>query len=300
MVFYVVKIVFYSCDLINVCIFENIKIIVMIKKLLFAGALALAFNSMNAQVQVWKDDFNDEDVSDWTLYDDDGDGIQFGDIFQIQNNTTGQSVTPISLISRSWQQVPLTPDNWAVSPAIDISKAQGTLTLSWITQVAAQSWDQEKYAVYVSTSPDQTSLLASNVQVIETLGQGTNAGTPVNHTLDLTSFIGQPQIYVAFRHYDCTDQDFLSIDDVTVSATSLLAVSDVNKKAFSVYPNPTSDYLTFNQKVNSVQVYDIAGKLVASPAVVDSKIDVKSLQNGTYVLKVNTEAGSTSHKFIKK
>ena len=33
----------------------------MIKKLLFAGALALAFNSMNAQVQVWKDDFNDQD-----------------------------------------------------------------------------------------------------------------------------------------------------------------------------------------------------------------------------------------------
>lgn len=272
----------------------------MIKKLLFAGALALAFNSMNAQVQIWKDDFNDEDVSDWTMYDEDGDGFYWGEIFQIQNNTTGLPVTPVSLISRSWQQVPLTPDNWAVSPAIDISKAQGSLTLSWITQVAAAAWDLEKYAVYVSTSPDQASLLASPVKVTQTLGQGTNAGTPVNHTLDLSSFIGQQQIYVAFRHFECTDQDFISVDDVTVTASSLMAVSDVNKKAFSVYPNPTSDYLTFNQKVNAAQVYDMAGKLVASPAVVDSKIDVKSLQNGTYVLKVNTEAGSTSHKFIKK
>jgi len=275
----------------------------MIKKLLFAGALALAFNSMNAQVQVWKDDFNDEDVSDWMLYDDDGDEIQFGDIFQIMNNTTQQPVTPVSLISRSWQQVALTPDNWAVSSAIDISKAQGTLTLSWITQVAAAAWDLEKYAVYVSTSPDQASLLASPVKVVETLGQGTNAGTPVNHTLDLTSFIGQPQIYVAFRHYDCTDQDFLSIDDVTVKATSLLAVSDVSKKAVSIYPNPTTEalILNVNSKINSADIYDLSGKLVRNVTVsADNKVNVQDLKNGTYVLKVNTEAGSTSHKFIKK
>lgn len=275
----------------------------MIKKLLFAGALALAFNSMNAQVEVWKDDFNDEDVSDWMLYDDDGDGIQFGDIFQIMNNTTQQPVTPVSLISRSWQQVALTPDNWAVSSAIDISKAQGTLTLSWITQVAAAAWDLEKYAVYVATSPDQAALLASPVKVTETLGQGTNAGTPVNHTLDLTSFIGQPQIYVAFRHFDCTDQDFLSIDDVTVKATSLLAVSDVTKNAVSIYPNPTTEALTVNvnSKINSADIYDLSGKLVRNATVsAENKVNVQDLKNGTYVLKVNTAAGSTAHKFIKK
>jgi len=273
----------------------------MIKKLLFAGALALAFNSMNAQVQVWKDDFNDQDISDWTLYDEDDDGNMWGDIFQV-TATGGAPVTPVSLISRSWQVSPLTPDNWAISPAIDISKAQGALTLSWITQVAAAAWDEEKYSVYVSTSPDMPALLASPVKVTETLGQGTNAGTPVNHTLDLTAFIGQPQIYVAFRHYDSTDQDFISVDDVTVRATSLLAVSDVNKKAVSIYPNPATEVLNLNvdSKINSADIYDLAGKLVRSAAVADNKVNVKDLQNGTYVLKVNTEAGSTSHKFIKK
>lgn len=273
----------------------------MIKKLLFAGALALAFNTVNAQVDVWKADFNDEDISTWTLYDDDGDGSMFGDVFQIQDEEENP-VTPVSLISRSWAGIPLTPDNWAVSPAIDISKAQGTLTLSWITQVAAASWDQEKYTVFVSTSPDQAALLASPVKLTQTLGQGTNAGTPVNHTLDLTSFIGQPQIYVAFRHFDCTDQDFLSIDDVTVKATSLLAVSDVNKKSVSIYPNPTTEVLNVNvnSKINSADIYDFSGKLVRNVSVSDNKVNVKDLKNGTYVLKVNTEAGSTSHKFIKK
>lgn len=274
----------------------------MIKKLLFAGALALAFNTASAQVQVWKADFNDEDISTWTLYDDDGDGFMWGDIFQVQDDEENP-VTPVSLISRSWQGAPLTPDNWAVSPAIDISAAQGTLTLSWITQVAAASWDLEKYSVFVSTSPDQAALLASPVKLTQTLGQGTNAGTPVNHTLDLTSFIGQPQIYVAFRHFDCTDQDFLSVDDVTVSATSLLAVSDVKKNAVSIYPNPTTEVLNLNvsAKVNSADIYDLSGKLVRNVSVSsDNKVNVKDLRNGTYVLKVNTEAGSTAHKFIKK
>lgn len=274
----------------------------MIKKLLFAGALALAFNTVNAQVQVWKADFNDEDVSAWTLYDDDGDGLMWGDIFQIQD-AEQNPVTPVSLISRSWQQVPLTPDNWAVSPAIDISAAQGTLTLSWITQVAAQSWDLEKYAVYVSTSPDQAALLASPVKITQTLGQGTNAGTPVNHTLDLSSFVGQPQIYVAFRHFDCTDQDFISVDDVTVTASSLMAVSDVSKKSVSIYPNPTTEALTVNvnSKINSADIYDLSGKLVRNATVsAENKVNVQDLKNGTYVLKVNTAAGSTAHKFIKK
>ncbi|WP_028121539.1 T9SS-dependent choice-of-anchor J family protein [Epilithonimonas tenax] len=274
----------------------------MIKKLLSIGVLAFALNNYSAQVEVWKADFNDEDISTWTLYDDDEDGLMWGDIFQI-NNTAGNPVTPVSLISRSWQSDPLTPDNWAVSPAIDISKAQGNLTLSWITQVAAAAWDLEKYSVFVSTSPDQAALLASPVKLTETLGQGTNAGTPVNHTLDLTSFIGQPQIYIAFRHFDCTDQDFISIDDVTVKATSLLAISDVAKKSVSIYPNPTTEILNVNvnSKINSADIYDFSGKLVRNVTVsADNKVNVKDLKNGTYVLRVNTEAGSTSHKFIKK
>lgn len=272
----------------------------MIKKLFFASALLTGLTVANAQVQVWQDNFNDEDISDWTLYDDDGDGLNWGDIFQVQNQA-GTPVTPISLISRSWQQDALTPDNWAISPAIDISNAEGSLSLTWITQVAAASWDEEHYSVYVSTSPDQESLLASPVSFTETLGLGTNAGTPVNHSLDLSSFIGESQIYVAFRHYDCTDMDFLSVDDVTVTAGSL-AVSNVSTSKVSVYPNPTTDVLniTTSKKVSSVEIYDMLGRKVKDASLANGQVSVSDLANGSYVLKVNSAEGSTSHKFIKK
>lgn len=273
----------------------------MIKKLFVSAIFFAGFAFSNAQVQIWKDDFNDEDISDWTTYDNDGDGFNWGDIFKVTNQS-GAAVTPISLISRSWSGAPLTPDNWVISPAIDITSATGSLTLSWITQVAAASWDQEKYSIYVSTSSDQASFLASPVFHTETLGQGTDAGTPVNHTLDISSFLGQPQIFIAIRHHDSTDQDFISIDDVTVTTDALAGVNDVSKTAVSIYPNPTTDVLNIKSdaKVSKVEIFDLAGRKASSVELTDGKVEVKNLSNGAYVLKVTTDKGTTSHKFIKK
>ena len=120
--------------------------------------LFLSFNFCIAQTTVWADNFNDEDISDWTLIDADGDSNNWGDLFQIQDGN-GTAVTPVSLISRSWQTSALTPDNWAISPAIDLSGASGTITVEWITQVAAASWDEEKYSLHVGASSDKSVLV---------------------------------------------------------------------------------------------------------------------------------------------
>ena len=171
-----------------------------------------------AEITHFSDNFDDEDISDWTLTDSDGDGNNWGDIFAI-NNTAGTPVTPVSLISRSWQTNPLTPDNWAVSPVIDLSSASGTITLNWITQVAAASFDLEKYSIHVGTVNDISVLINSTTSLTETLGDVGNTGAPTPHTLDLSAMAGQAQVYIAFRHWDTTDQDFISIDDVTVTST---------------------------------------------------------------------------------
>lgn len=85
--------------------------------------------AMNAQVEVYYEDFEDQDISDWTLYDADGDGNNWGDMFQV-TETGGTPVSPVSLISRSWMGGALTPDNWAVTPAIDLTDASGDIELS--------------------------------------------------------------------------------------------------------------------------------------------------------------------------
>jgi hypothetical protein len=122
-----------------------------------------------AQSVVYTTDFTDDTYPGWAFYDEDGDGNNWGDLNQIGDGMGG-FVTPPSLISRSWQGAPLTPDNWAVSPAIDLTNASGTIDLEYITQVAAQSWDEEKYSLYISTSDDINVLTTLTPDFIETLG----------------------------------------------------------------------------------------------------------------------------------
>ena len=95
-------------------------------------------------------------------------------------------------------------------------------------------------------------------------------------------------------------------DNIALKATDvvdLLAVNDVvkGKTSISVYPNPTSDFLKFdsNSKVNAVQVFDVSGKSV-SAVFTDNQMDVRNLQNGVYLLKITTDEGVSTQKFIKK
>nr|WP_315239217.1 leucine-rich repeat domain-containing protein [uncultured Flavobacterium sp.] len=74
---------------------------------------------------------------------------------------------------------------------------------------------------------------------------------------------------------------------------------------FTLYPNPVSDVLNINSKqaieIQSLAIYDILGQLViAVPnAKSVSSIDVSKLRTGTYFLKVKSDKGSSSMKFIK-
>ncbi len=168
-------------------------------------------------VTYFSDDFDDQDYSDWTFTDSDGDGNNWGDQTVINNN--GVPTTPLySLISRSWSGSALTPDNWAVSPAFDLSSASGTVTLSWITQVPAFEWDEEKYSIYIGTSNNIATLVNSATSLTETLGDAGNTGAPTPHTFDISAFAGEAQVYVALRHWDVTNQDFISVDDLKVTS----------------------------------------------------------------------------------
>ena len=73
----------------------------------------------------------------------------------------------MSLISRSWSGQALTPDNWAITPAIDLSTASGLIEIKFITQVAAAAWDEEEYSIYVASSNDVDDLLASSVHKLQ-------------------------------------------------------------------------------------------------------------------------------------
>lgn len=192
----------------------------MKKLLLIASFLAIPF--LGSSQTYFSDNFNDQDVSDWTRHDVDGDALNWADIFTVNDNN-GNPVTPVSLISRSWQGgVARTPNNWIISPAINLTSATGQVYLYWKVKCAAAEWDKEHYSVYVGTSSDMAALAASPVTFSETYDDPANAGTQYSRTLDVSSLKGQT-IFLAFRHHNVTDMDFISIDDVEVKAPPVTA-----------------------------------------------------------------------------
>ncbi|WP_291122729.1 T9SS-dependent choice-of-anchor J family protein [Empedobacter sp. UBA7620] len=265
----------------------------MIRKLLFTSAFFTAFIFSKAQVQVWQDNFNDLDISDWTLYDQDGDGNDW-DVAQLTSGGA-PSGTPI-LTSVSWNGAPLTPDNWVVSPAVDLTNASGAITLKWSVFASDPEYNLENYGVYVATE--------NSVEALTTAGELFTEfdlpSTLTERTLDLSAFAGQT-IYIAFRHYDVSDQFRIGIDNVSVEAATL-AVSEASKTKVSVYPNPTSDVLNIKslENVKSVEIFDLTGKKANIVILNNGVVDVRNLAKGAYILKVNSDNGSTSHKFIKK
>jgi len=264
--------------------------------LLLLISLQLSF----AQQVVYTTDFTDDTYPGWIFYDQDGDGNNWGDQNQI-TDTSGGAVTPPSLISRSWQGVPLTPDNWAVSPAIDLTNASGSIDLEYITQVAAQSWDEEKYSLYISSTDDINLLTGLTADFTEVLGDPLDTGTPVTHNFDLSSYSGQI-IYVVFRHWDCTDEDFLAIHSVEVTATTL-STNEFSKANFNYFVD-NNNYLNLsaNEQIDNVSLHNLLGQRVLSQklSAQDEQINLNALSSGVYLAKVQIKGATKTFKIMKK
>ena len=75
---------------------------------------------------------------------------------------------------------------------------------------------------------------------------------------------------------------------------------------YSIYPNPTSDFLnikenaTIENNINSVQILDTNGRLIKNFKDHFYKLDIQELPKGNYVLIINTQKGNKTEKFIKK
>ena len=106
---------------------------------------------------------------------------------------------------------------------------------------------------------------------------------------------------------DWTDISSLTADpsfdglSFSIEGETALGTGEVyNSNKVSISPNPTSDYLNFNSKVQSVQIVDASGRNVSSSKVVNNQIDVRNLAKGIYFVKFQTEKGVQTEKFIKK
>jgi hypothetical protein len=220
-------------------------------------------SSSLAKDMVWSDNFDDNDISDWTLYDEDGDGENW--------YASGGLITSASWISGVGA---VTPENWVVSPAIDLSAVTDATFLEFNTWAQDQGWTSEHYKVLVSTTDNQVASFTDNIYEETLPGQGV-----FTRAISLTDYLGET-IYIAFVHYDCTDMFRLNLDDVSVYTNTDV---DLGITAATSPSNEASCLLT-NAETVTITLFNFGG-------VEASNFDVSySINGGTPVVETVTDA----------
>lgn len=71
---------------------------------------------------------------------------------------------------------------------------------------------------------------------------------------------------------------------------------------FQIYPNPVSDYLNIESadSLASVEIYDMAGRLILSEEENVSRIDLQSFRLGVYIIRLVDSAGKEERMLIRK
>jgi hypothetical protein len=93
-----------------------------------------------------------------------------------------------------------------------------------------------------------------------------------------------------------------SITTQTSSCPYPLCASQSSINNFSIfndtklYPNPSSDFLFFDNNIKNVKIFDSIGKEITNVAVFDNMIEISGLSNGVYFLS----AKNIKTTFIKK
>lgn len=125
-----------------------------------------------------------------------------------------------------------------------------------------------------------------------------SGSTPLTWTADADQEI---------RFYLHLDAECNSIDEglrSRIVQCGELGTDDLNSFDFSYYPNPVKDVLNFTTKKNieNVTVFNLTGqKVISNAKIANGKINVSTLNPGTYVFRVKFEDGQIeTFKIVKK
>lgn len=145
-------------------------------------------------------DFEDGLPSGWTTIDNDGDGFDWT-VATVDLLCHSGSVCMYSQSYVNSYGI-LTPDNWLISPRLNLN---GTVKV-WL-RGQDPSYAAEHFAIYVSTTgnTDVNSFKQVSPELVAT-------SEYVEYTADLSSYAGKTG-YVAIRHYNIEDMFILNLDD---------------------------------------------------------------------------------------
>ena len=171
----------------------------------------------------FEQDYVEGRLLDWTLIDADGDNHNW----QLPSmDGMGRGGSDGMLVSYSYDNAttsPLTPNNFLVSPRINIP--EGGMISFWACAMD-EAYPAEHFAVALSTTVNNapSAFIILQEWTLTAKDQENRQGNWHQYSVDLSAYAGQ-EVYLAIRHFNCSDKFAICIDDIYVgddNATALI------------------------------------------------------------------------------
>ena len=98
--------------------------------------------------------------------------------------------------------------------------------------------------------------------------------------------------------------DAFDIDDLVFGKFISLSVEELEQFNFSIYPNPANDFVQLKaaKTIDFVEVYDIMGRSVLRnmPNAKEKTLNVSSLSEGIYIVKIGIDGAVGTSKLLKQ
>ncbi|MFO7865173.1 MAG: T9SS type A sorting domain-containing protein [Salinivirgaceae bacterium] len=264
-------------------------------KRLFTLIIAVFFAGASfAQTQIFQEYFADSSaVADYGFveHDIDGDGNTWSiDVYENE----------IYMVSNSWDDAALTPNNALFSSAIDLS-GYDSVAVEYFIAAASGTYYEEHYKFIVADNNDAASVETAEILLEETLTEAESGATWQKREMSMSQFIGET-VFLGWVHYDCTDMYKIMLDSITVTGFGV-GINSQAKEKLTLYPNPAQNHIRVNYSGNSeasIEVYSIIGSLVKRVENVRSgdAITVNDLNSGTYLLRIANGSGIQTRQFV--
>lgn len=171
----------------------------------------------------FEEDFEEGQLMDWTAIDHDGDSHSWNLFPQGGYGHHGSNGMVVSYSYDNVSSSPLLPDNFLVSPRMTI-RAGGMISFYFCAM--DEAYPAEHIGVAISTASNTNPLdfttlwewtLTAKKQPTERLRNvtGDRQGDWWQMTVDLSAYEGQ-EAYLAIRHFSCSDEFALCVDDISI------------------------------------------------------------------------------------
>ncbi len=243
-------------------------------------------NSNNIRATLFTEDFESGTLAGWTTADQDGDTYNWENRDAAGDGGFNSNNCATSASWLSGGVGALTPENWLISPAIDLTTGTGTLTLDY--QISAQdpNWEYEHYKLVVSTA---TNAVADFTTILheETMPLVGATRTWLLRSINLTAYAGQT-IYLAWVHYDCTNMYYMNLDEISIYENTVI---DAGITAATAPDNGGGCQLTATEDV-TITIFNYGGAAITG---FDVSYDVDGANTVTETVGATIAAGESAN-----